>query len=85
MSSPLHVVLLPRQLGVRLVELVHDQVDLRRRHVVGQDAVLPSQQGLQHVGEGLQNQRAGREQLLKVTHLKCGDLLRRNSDIKWLN
>lgn len=29
MLSPLDVVLLPGQLGVTLVELVHDQVDLR--------------------------------------------------------
>lgn len=28
--SPLHIVLLPSQLGVTLVELMHDQVNVRR-------------------------------------------------------
>lgn len=46
--SPLDVVLLPGQLGVALVQLMHDQVDLWRRQVVGQQAVLTCQQTLQH-------------------------------------
>ena len=51
---PLDVALLPGQLTVAVVELVHDQVDLGRGQVVGQHAVLARQQGLQHVGQRLQ-------------------------------
>lgn len=36
---PLHVGLLPCQLRVALVQLVHEQVHLRRAHVAGQHVV----------------------------------------------
>ena len=52
-SVPLDVVVLPGQLGVALVQLVHDQVELWRRQVVGQRVVLPRQQALEHVRLGL--------------------------------
>lgn len=46
MSSPLYIVLLPSKLGVTLVKLVHDEVDLWWWYVVGQHAELTSQQSL---------------------------------------
>ena len=49
--------MLPGQLGVAPVQLVHDQWELWRRQVVGQCVVLPRQQALEHVGLGLGDTR----------------------------
>lgn len=53
---PLDVALLPGQLCVALVELVHDEGHLRRGHASWQHVIGPRHQRLQHVGQSLQEE-----------------------------